>query len=61
MAALERVGGRVEYQEILGAQHGFDAVASLRSRAVGRMAAELGREGSCWSHPIEVVRLQKRL
>ena len=40
VAALERVGGRVEYQEILGAQHGFDAVASLRSRAVGRMAAE---------------------
>jgi acetyl esterase/lipase len=40
VAALERVGGRVEYHEILGAQHGFDAVASLRSRAVGRMAAE---------------------
>ncbi len=44
VAALERVGGRVEYHEILGGQHGFDAVASLRSRAVGRMAAEwLGR------------------
>jgi acetyl esterase/lipase len=40
VAALERVGGRVEYHEILGAQHGFDAVASLRSRAVGRMAAD---------------------
>ena len=40
VAALEKVGGRVEYHEILGAQHGFDAVASLRSRAVGRMAAE---------------------
>lgn len=40
VAALEKVGGRVEYHEILGAQHGFDAVASLRSRAAGRMAAE---------------------
>jgi len=40
VAALERVGGRVEYHEILGAQHGFDAVASLRSRAVGEMVAE---------------------
>jgi acetyl esterase/lipase len=44
VAALERVGVRVEYHEILGGQHGFDAVASLRSRAVGRLAAEwLGR------------------
>ncbi len=39
VTALQTVGGRVDYHEILGAQHGFDAVASLRSRAVGRMAA----------------------
>ena len=38
-AALETAGAPVEYREIFGAQHGFDAVASLRSRAVGRMAA----------------------
>lgn len=31
--AMRNVGGEVEYLEIPGAQHGFDAIASLRSRA----------------------------
>lgn len=39
VSALARVGASVEYREILGAQHGFDAIASIRSRAVGDMAA----------------------
>jgi len=63
VAALERVGGRVEYHEILGGQHGFDAVASLRSRAVGRMAAEwLGRIVSEVpnSHPPPAATLNER-
>jgi acetyl esterase/lipase len=40
VAALEKERGRVEYHEIPGAQHGFDAVASLRSRAAGQMVAQ---------------------
>ncbi|MDH5505228.1 MAG: prolyl oligopeptidase family serine peptidase, partial [Acidimicrobiia bacterium] len=32
--AAERVGGRVEYFEVPGAQHAFDAVNSPRTRAV---------------------------
>lgn len=35
--ALERVGAPVRHHEVRGAQHGFDAVASLRTRAVGEM------------------------
>lgn len=37
LEALAEVGAPVEYHEVVGAQHGFDAVASLRSRAVGAM------------------------
>ena len=37
--ALRRVGAVAEYHEVLGAQHGFDAVASLRTRAVGSMSS----------------------
>ncbi len=32
--ALREAGGAVSYHEVIGAQHGFDAVASIRSRAV---------------------------
>lgn len=35
--ALSNVGSPVEYHEVGGAQHGFDAIASLRSRAIGAM------------------------
>lgn len=44
VAALYRAGASVVYREIHGAQHGFDAVASLRSRAVGSMCATWLRE-----------------
>jgi acetyl esterase/lipase len=37
--ALDRAGAEVTYHEIRGAQHGFDAIASLRSRSVGKMCA----------------------
>lgn len=37
--ALTNTGATVTYREIRGAQHGFDAVASLRSRAVADMCA----------------------
>jgi acetyl esterase/lipase len=40
VAAMRTAGAEVEYREIGGAQHGFDAIASLRTRAVGAMAAE---------------------
>jgi acetyl esterase/lipase len=38
--ALREVEANVEYREIRGAQHGFDAIASLRTRAVSRMCAD---------------------
>lgn len=38
--ALRSVGGSAEYHEVHGAQHGFDAIASLRSRAVARMCVD---------------------
>lgn len=38
--ALEGVGGAVSYHEVLGGQHGFDAISSLRSRAVAEMCVE---------------------
>lgn len=38
-AALERAGAPVEYLEVGWAQHGFDAIASLRTRSVGRLCA----------------------
>jgi acetyl esterase/lipase len=38
--ALEGAGAAVVYHEISGAQHGFDAIASLRSRSVGAVCAD---------------------
>ena len=37
VSALRAVGVPVEYFEVPGAQHGFDAIASLRTRAVAEM------------------------
>ncbi len=37
--ALESTGSDVKHHIVAGAQHGFDAIASLRTRAVGRMCA----------------------
>jgi acetyl esterase/lipase len=37
--ALREAGADVVYHEVRGAQHGFDAIASLRSRSVGAMCA----------------------
>ena len=34
VAALQDAGGPVEHVVVEGAQHGFDAIASLRTRAV---------------------------
>ena len=38
--ALRHAGGTVDYQEVHGAQHGFDAVASLRTRAVANLCVD---------------------
>lgn len=40
VAALERAGVDTRYFEVPGAQHGFDAIASLRTRAVAEMCVE---------------------
>lgn len=40
VAALREAGAEAEYLEVHGAQHGFDAVASLRTRAVARLCAD---------------------
>jgi acetyl esterase/lipase len=40
VAALEQAGVDTRYHEVLGAQHGFDAVASLRTRAVAAMCTD---------------------
>ncbi len=37
--AMRHAGAAVAYREIVGAQHGFDAIGSLRTRAVSRMSA----------------------
>jgi acetyl esterase/lipase len=37
--ALRAAGARVEYHEVRGAQHGFDAIGSIRTRAVDRLVA----------------------
>jgi acetyl esterase/lipase len=37
--ALRSAGAGVEYHEVRGAQHGFDAISSIRTRAVGRLVA----------------------
>ena len=39
VTALHQSGATAEYREVHGAQHGFDAIASLRTRAVSRMSA----------------------
>lgn len=41
--ALDDAGADVEYFEVLAAQHGFDAIASFRTRAVAEMT-------SAWLH-----------
>jgi len=38
--ALRASGAAVRYQVVQGAQHGFDAVASIRTRAVDRLVAD---------------------
>ena len=38
--ALREAGGTVDYHEVHGAQHGFDAVASLRTRAVANLCVD---------------------
>lgn len=38
--ALRDAGASVDYHEVHGAQHGFDAVASLRTRAVSNLCVE---------------------
>ncbi|HSM43765.1 MAG TPA: hypothetical protein VK969_01980, partial [Acidimicrobiia bacterium] len=40
VAALREAGAGAEYLEVHGAQHGVDAVASLRTRAVARLCAD---------------------
>lgn len=40
VAVLHGAGVDVEYLEVLGAQHGFDAVASIRARAVASRCVE---------------------
>jgi acetyl esterase/lipase len=39
-AALAAAGGEVSYHQVGGAQHGFDAISSLRTRAVAEMCVE---------------------
>jgi acetyl esterase/lipase len=40
VAALERAGVEHRYFEVPGAQHGFDAIQSLRTRAVAAMCVD---------------------
>ncbi|HEU4894397.1 MAG TPA: alpha/beta hydrolase [Acidimicrobiia bacterium] len=40
VAALEKAGVESRFFEVPGAQHGFDAIASLRTRAVAAMCVE---------------------
>lgn len=40
VAALRRAGVETAYFEVPGAQHGFDAIASLRTRAVANMCVD---------------------
>lgn len=40
VAALRAVSAEVDYVEVRGAQHGFDAIASLRTRAVASLCAD---------------------
>ncbi|HEX6146146.1 MAG TPA: alpha/beta hydrolase [Acidimicrobiia bacterium] len=38
--ALRHAGAEVDYHEVRGGQHGFDAIASLRTRSVGDLVAD---------------------
>ncbi|HSK06049.1 MAG TPA: alpha/beta hydrolase, partial [Acidimicrobiia bacterium] len=40
VTALRRAGAEVDFHEVRGGQHGFDAIASLRTRSVGRLVAD---------------------
>jgi acetyl esterase/lipase len=40
VAALEAVGAPVQYHEVRAAQHGYDAIRSIRTRAVGTLVEE---------------------
>ena len=40
VAALRLAAGKVDYHEVRGGQHGFDAIPSLRTRSVGRLVAD---------------------
>lgn len=59
VSALRSVGAAVRYHEVRGAQHGFDAVPSMRTRAVGNLverfledcAQGLSTEGSSAAEP----------
>ncbi|HEY5890466.1 MAG TPA: alpha/beta hydrolase [Acidimicrobiia bacterium] len=59
VTALQSVGASVRYHEVRGAQHGFDAIQSMRTRAVGNLVVQflqecaggLPREGSSAAGP----------
>lgn len=38
--ALQSCGGSVQYHEVSGGQHGFDAIPSVRTRAVGNLVQD---------------------
>lgn len=38
--AMESVGAEVKYHEVRGAQHGYDALRSIRTRAIGAMVED---------------------
>lgn len=40
VSAIEGVGGSVGYHEVKGGQHGFDAISSMRTRAVGNLVRD---------------------
>jgi acetyl esterase/lipase len=39
VAAMQSAGAPVRYHEVVGGQHGFDAISALRARAVGRLVS----------------------
>jgi acetyl esterase/lipase len=59
VTALQSIGAPVRYQEVRGAQHGFDAINSMRTRAVAKLvegflqdcADAVAREGSSATEP----------
>jgi dipeptidyl aminopeptidase/acylaminoacyl peptidase len=40
VSAMRASGANVKYHEVRGAQHGFDAIASIRTRAVDRLVSD---------------------